>query len=243
MTIPKHSGGGMFFMPELKLRQILLEGLVDLAGDNERMNILFSRVDDLLQGTQDSWVSELKDAFTAMVLRREGRISVTIGYPMDHTFLPCFSIIEQSGSEKPSEATMADLWAADTEQEGTLNEQNAAGNLVEYPRLVRTETLGTPWSTTLQVGSWATSGEASVVLHAVARSILDKDKGRLLPAGVTDVTLSTPGGIVPDNERYPLVGYVPLLQVAIDWTCIQQIRKGPRPGRLASLTTIPSSGV
>lgn len=241
MTLPKQSGGGMFFMPELLLRQVLIQGLIDLAGDDERMSILFRRVDDLLQGTQEEWVDELKAYFRDSVTRAEGRMSVLVGYPMDHTFIPCFSLVEMSGGEKDGEALVGDRWDVATEQEGVVNEPNLARDLTEYPRLVRTETVATPWTSTIQVGAWATSPEGSTVLSAVARSILIRDKSRLMSAGVTNISLSTPGGFTPDNERYPLIGYVPIVQVAMDWQCVDQIRSGPRPGRVSSISSIPGN--
>jgi hypothetical protein len=241
MTLPKQSGGGMFFMPELLLRQVLLQGLVDLAGDDERMSVLFGRVDDLLQGTQDGWVDELKSYFRDAVTRTEGRMAVMVGYPMDHTFTPCFSIVEMSGGENDGEALVGDRWDTATEQEGVVNERDMTGTITEYPRLVRTEVIATPWKTTIQVGAWATSPEGSTVLAAVARSILIRDKSRLMRAGVTNISLSTPGGFTPDNERYPMIGYVPIVQVAMDWQCVDQVRSGPRPGRIASISTTPGN--
>lgn len=241
MSATIHQGGGMFFMSELQLRRILVEGLVDLAGDEERMDTLFARVDDLLGGTQDDWVGEMKDAFRAMATSTT-RIRVLVGYPPDHTFLPCYSIVESNGAEQPQNAIHGDVWARTVEQEGVVNEKDATtGDITEYPRLVQTTTLSMSWSSTVQIGSWAISPEGSVVLQAVARSILDKDKGCLHKAGVHNITLSTPGGFQPDPNRYPLVGYVPLISVAMDWSCIQQTRQGPQPGRIASITTTPGN--
>jgi hypothetical protein len=240
MTLPKHYGGGMFFVPELQLRKVLIDGLVDLAGDDERMDILFGRVDDLLGGTQDDWVSEMKDAFRAMATTTT-RLRVLVGYPPDHAFLPCYSIVESNGSEQSQGTTHADIWKLDVEKEGVVNEKDLTGEITEYPRLVQTTTIATPWSSTVQIGSWAISPEGSVVLQAVARAILDKDKGRLHKAGVHNIALSTPGGFQPDPNRYPTVGYVPIISVALDWSCIQQTRQGPKPGRIASITTTPGN--
>lgn len=236
MTARRH-GGGMFFSPELQIRKILIEGLIDLAGDNDRMDVLFSRVDDLLGGTQEDWVDEMKAAFSAMATGRD-RMRVLIGYPPDHAFLPCFSVLEAGGSEQPQNATHGDIWERVAEKEGVILERGASGDATEYPRLIETETLGTAWSTTVQIGSWAISPEGSAVLQAVARAILDKDKGRLHVAGVHNVTLSTPGGFQPDPNRYPLVGYVPIISAALDWTCVQITKHGPQPGRVATITTV-----
>jgi hypothetical protein len=95
-------------------------------------------------------------------------------------------------------------------------------------RVHRITTTGTGWNGSVQVGCWAASPEAALLLQAAVRWAIFRRKGDLAKAGVHDITLSE-GGVVPDERLEPRVGYVPMITVAMDWTYRQTRRSGPVP--------------
>jgi len=212
MTEPiKHRGSGQTITPELLVRQVLLEGLVELAGDRFRQDELFARVDDMLQGTQDAWAKEMRAALLRMAQPgRKGGISVAVGYPQDEALLPYVSIIGDAGSEEGNQASMGDVLGRHFDQDtGTLY-----------------TVIGTEWSSTIQIGSWATVGEESTLLHQLVKHVAFRAKGSLIAAGVRDVSLSE-SGFAPGEVYYPRVMWVPMLRLTLEWTYRQTRRKRP----------------
>lgn len=212
-TPPRHLGSGHTLVPELLVRQVLLEGLVELAGDRFRQDEIFGRVDDMLQGTQDDWNQEMRTALLQMVRPGAlGGIRVAVGYPHAEARLPHVSIVTEAGSEEGGQATMGDVLHR------TFDEDTGTQHLVK----------GTEWSSVVQIGSWATSGEASTLLAQMVRNVVFEKKGSLIAAGVRELTLSETG-FQPGDEHWPRVMWVPMLRVNMEWTFRQTMRRRPVP--------------
>lgn len=222
----------MLEAPELLLRQVLLEGLVELAGDLPRLDELFARVDDLRQGSQDEWVQDFKDEFRRMAkLHADGGISVGVGYPMDDAHYPYVSIVTDSAAESPGGASMGDVLgrAYDVTSTPTADDFNSTVS-------TRYTTIGADYTTSLQVGCWALAAEQSILLQTVVRHLVFRHKGRLASAGVRDVTLSE-SGFQPDPSVYPRTGYVPVIRCSMEWTLRQtrRTRRVPTRARVSAI--------
>ena len=215
MSATHPRGAGHNLVVPLAVRQVLIEGLAELAGDEARISELFGRVDDLLQGSQDDYVRELREQLTARVRAGQGKagIRVRVGYPpADAAVLPWLSIITDTGSENTAGAVAGDLeregW------EGTGTPDALAPN--DY-QLVEHSVLGLDWTTNLQVGCWATAGEEAEMLRAVALNILQVGSGRLHRAGAREVTYSE-SGFQPAEQYQPRTMYVPVIRATVSWT-------------------------
>lgn len=230
-------GSGMLETPELLLRQVLLEGLVELAGDEPRLDELFARVDDLRQGTQDDWVDDFKAGVRRMAqLHAPGGIMVGVGYPMDDARYPYVSILTDSAGESAGGATLGDILGQTFVVQST---PTAADFNSTVSRKITT--IGTDYSTSLQVGCWALAAEESTLLLTVVRHLLLRHKDRMKAAGVRDITMSE-SGFQPSPDMYPRTGYVPIVRVSLEWTLRQTIhhRRVPTRARLrvVSITNV-----
>lgn len=223
----KHAGAGMGETPELLVRQVLLEGFVELAGDAVRIDELFARVDDLLQGTAEEW----RDDFRTMLRRMaqvgdDGGIRIGVGYPAEHIRLPYVSVVPESGSENAGGASMGDLIQRTYEQSGTPSATDPSAS-----RTTRHSVYGVDWTTNVQVGSWALAPEEATVLHTVIRHLLFRHKGRLTTAGVRELSFSE-SGFQPDPTYYPRTLFVPTIRCGMDWTFRNTRRTKPVPTRV-----------
>ncbi len=227
MSAPRAFGSGMSLAPELLLRQVLMEGLVELAGSPSRLAELFGRTDDMRHGSQEQWTRDMQDAAQGLVAI-EGGVPVLIGYPAGNARLPVVSIVLESGREDTSGATVGDIAGTALE---TIGDPSAP------TRYDLQQRLAVPWDTALQLGCWATGPEESVLLGAVVKSIVFRDKGRLMEAGVLDVGLSETG-MQPDPQLYPRIGYVPIIRASLSWTW-RQTRK--TTGAPVTYTLLPAT--
>jgi len=228
VSVLRPAGAGMTFVPELQVRQLLIEGMVELAGDRHRMDEMFGRVDALLQGTQNEWADEARAVFLELAKPgHRGGARVLVGYPPQEARLPALSIVEEGGAEDESQATFGDIMARQIETLGQ-SEENEDGEEVGNQRLHEHIHIGCEWTSTLQLSTWATTPEVSVILHAVVKHLMLRLKGRLFRAGVQSVSLSD-SGFQPNPDLYPRTGYVPVVRCTMHWTSRQTRRKGPRP--------------
>ncbi len=228
-----HRGSGMLETPELLLRQVLLEGMVELAGDDVRLDELFARVDDLRQGTQEDWADDFKAALRRMArLHDVGGVSVGVGYPMDDAHYPYVSIVTDSAGESPGGASMGDVLGRTYSVVGTPTADDADSTVS-----TRHTVLGVDYTTSIQIGCWALAPEESTLLLTVVRHLLFRHKGRLVASGVRDITLSE-SGFQPDPQMYPRTGYVPVIRCSLEWTLRQtrRTRRVPTRVRIASVS-------
>lgn len=224
VTIPQ--GSGMLEAPELLLRQVLLEGLVELAGDAARQDELFARVDALSQGSQDEWAEDFKAELRRMArIGGDGGIAVGVGYPMDDAHYPYVSIVTDSSAESAAGASMGDVLGRTHDVIGTPSADPLTSVTTRY------ETIGVDYTTTVQVGCWALAAEQSILLLTVVRHLLFRHKGRLTVAGVRDVSLSE-SGFQPNPQDYPRTGYVPVVRCSMEWTYRQNRVTRPVPTRV-----------
>lgn len=223
-----HRGAGTLESAELLVRQVLLEGLVELAGDDVRMSELFERADDLDQGSQTMWTADLKAAVRRMVTSApvQGGVLIGVGYPNNAAVLPFVSIIAESAAEDAGGATMGDILHRFYETVGTPSATDPSAS-----RSVRHLVTGVDYTTAVQVGTWTTAPEDSLALHAVVRHLLFRHKGRMVRGGVRELSFSE-NGFAPSSELYPYTGYVPVLRCTIEWTLRQTRRTSPVPTRV-----------
>jgi hypothetical protein len=216
----RHVGSGMHIVPELAIRQVLLEGLVELAGDSFAQEELFGRADDLPMGTQEDWLTEMRAALVRMTsITAPDGIKVGVGYPSMEARFPYVSIVIEEGHEDESQATTGDSLGGDSRVVGTFDADAPESFQVEDRQVI-----GTEWDTTLQVGSWTEVPEESALLHAMVKAVVFKHKGRLYNAGVREVMLSETG-FSPDERFIQRTGYVPVLRVSMRWTWRQTRRE------------------
>lgn len=237
MTQPlRPLGAGAAFAPEALVRQVLLEGLVLLANDEHRLSELFTRVDTLLQGTQEAWQEDHRAVIRQMLdLGQAGGLRVKIGYPQNIPELPCISIIEESASENTSMAVLGDIQDVQYERTGTV----VADPALDDSKVTRHTILGSEWTNNLQLGCWATNGERSVALKEAVHNVMMHDKNRLYAAGIYNVSLSE-GGTTVSREVMPRVAYLPFVRVSMDWTRRQTRKDSPVPTR--ALINTPTFG-
>lgn len=221
MTAPAiHAGTGFLHAPELLVRQVLLEGLQELAGDTYRMNELFARADSLAQGTQEDWIEDAKHVVSTLATPGAGGWHVGVGYPPDTMELPFVSVVLDSAAEQPGGATAGDILHTAYERTG---EGDSAVS-------TRHDVKGVDYSSNIQVGCWCTSPEAASILLSTVRHLLFRHKGRLAAAGIRDISTSE-SGFAPDPAMYPRTGYVPIVKLSMDWTLRQTVRTSPVPTR------------
>jgi len=215
-----HLGAGMSVVPELLVREVLLAGLVEVAGDTTRINEIVGRFDIDPRGGDRvrRWSEELRAAIRTL----PARVRCAVGYPEDRAQAPYLSVVLEGGSEDSRGAVAGDVLGYHYYPRGD--------GRAEYQKVI-----GIDETSTVQVGAWATAPEESLLLLEVARNVLFRDKGRLYDAGVHEVAFSH-GGDEPNPERFPWTGYVPVLRCTMTWTRRQTRRVGLVPTQ-ASWTT------
>jgi hypothetical protein len=234
VTAPaKHQGSGSSPVPELLVRQVLREGFVEAVEDDLLLTEVFTRQDDLLQGSQDSWLDDMKASFRRMVL--EDVIGIHVGYPDDVARLPYVSIVLEGGLEDEGAAVLGDVLGVDYEAIGTGTDEDGE---TTYPvdddgvptyRSYQHTVVGCEETTTLQIGTWTLAPEDSLLLHAMVRAVLFRHKRRLEGAGINELTFSD-SGFQPGQPPWEgHVGYVPLVRCTMRWTRRQTLRQGPVP--------------
>lgn len=236
IEIQKHVGAGMLETPELLLRQVLMEGLRELAGDRARQDELFLRVDSLRQGTQEEWAEDMRDLLARLVrFHEEGGLQVSVGYPMDDATYPYVSLVTEGASESPGGAVMGDVLGRTYRVIGTATADDWDSSSTERHKIV-----GVDYTTNLQVGCWALASEESMLVLALVRHLLFRHKGRLFEAGVRELTFSE-SGFQPSPDLYPRTGYVPVVRCTLEWTLRQTRRTRPVPTRVRMRTGTYSS--
>jgi len=215
---PLGSGGPLNV--NLLLRQVILEGLAELARDDFRMRELYQRLDDLYAGSQDVWVEETKAELQRVLnLGQPGAVHVATGYPQTAMALPWVSIIQESGNEDEGQACMGNLLRTASEQIGTPTEDDW-----ESARTIEHRQIGVEWNARVQVGTWTLAPESSLLLHEAVKAAIFLERGRVREAGVLNLSMSE-GGMTPEgHELYPRVGYVPICSVSMQWTWRQTKR-------------------
>lgn len=234
----------MGIVAELLVRSILITGLQELADDEVRFREIVARLDDLPQGSDVSWADDLWVAFRRIMKPDEpDAVNFKMGYPLEEGELPCVSIIKEAGAEDTGGAAAGDQLDVGYAQTGTYTYtsqsgaevstyENAEGVRVPVPRVEERTVVGTGFTTTVQVGSWTTSVELSLLLDACVHHVLFRDKGRLFAAGVQDVAFSEGGTPTEATMQAALrVGYVPMQRVTLEWVRRQTIR-APAPNRV-----------
>ena len=227
MTVPmRPHGAGMMIVPELLVREVLMEAMTELAGDRFRQDELFARKDTGLRtGTSGVWLSEMRDIFSGMLNEESRGVGVGVGYPTEDAHLPYLSVIASGGGEDDSTATMGNVLARQGEAMGDLTK--ATGRVREHVA------IGIDWRTNIQIGSWTTAPELSTVLHAVVKHLMFRHKGRMLVAGVTDLVLSD-SGFEPNAQLHPRTGWVPVVSVRLSHTMVQTRRTDPVPTKITA---------
>jgi hypothetical protein len=209
-----------------------MEELLVLAGDEPRLDELFARSDNLLQGSQDarpkshrvSYVDELKTHLKILV--QAGDVPVRLSHPQADARLPWISVMPERGGEDPGGAVAGQLLDQKLEAIGPLptsEEYIETGGQVAR-RLIRHRIEGTEWNTTVSVGCWATSGEEAELLASVVRHLVFRVQGQLADAGVYDIALSE-SGFEPDTRMHPRTMWVPTVQCRIRWQFKQTRRQ------------------
>lgn len=238
---PAPHASGMGIAPELLVRELIAIGLHELAGDEVRLREVVARVDAELQlGSTSRWADDLVVAYRHLLdSASPDYLQLRMGWPVDNAHLPCVSIIKEASSEDQGGAVVGDILDYKVRQEGTYTYLQPDGvTVAEAPRTVEHVLIGTAYSSTVQIGSWTTSPELSILLDAAVWNVLFRDKGRLLVAGVTDVAFSEGGMPTDPTTQLDLrVGYVPLQRVTLDWIR-GQTRRRPIPNRIRFLPGI-----
>lgn len=225
--VNRHHGAGMLEAAEFLLRQVLVEGLVELAGDRVRLRELVARSDTLRQGSQVEWVDDHLALVDELVqIGAPGGLTIGVGYPPDDAHLPYVGIVKASASEQPGGASCGDVIgiAFDLQSTPTAADFNSTVS-------TRVTTIGVDVTTSLQVSTWATTPDASMLISAIVRHLVFRHKGRLEGAGVHEVTTSE-SGFEPSPQLYPRTGYVPVLNVSLEWTYRQARRTRRVPTRV-----------
>lgn len=239
MTAPTiQAGAGTGFVPELLVREVLIEGLALLVSDEYRLDELVRRVDSLVGNTSDDWQRELRLELQRLILESDHGLPVIIGHPDDDSHLPAISVVLATTSGNDSEARAADIVDVQYERVGSDDTFGGVGGTVRTDGtgvVYRHDVLGEGQTTQLQVGTWAVAPEQALVINAAVYAVLLEGKGRLAAAGVHDVSFSETG-YQPDPQLYPRTAYVPILTVTLQWTRRQTRRTGPVPNRATLLT-------
>ena len=203
-------GSSLHNSPELLVRQILMEGLPELAGDRPRVAQLFKREDRLRQGSQAQFEKDAAKVLQSLCSAEAGGWHVGEGYPPDHINLPWISVVPDSSSEQTSSATMGDVLQQKYERidEGQPTERH-----------IRHLVQGAEQSTSIQVGCWSNSPEGAAILWVIVKHLLFFEKGRLSKVGIMDIS-SSESGFAPDDDMQKRTGtgYVPLIKLSVDWT-------------------------
>lgn len=227
MTAPAgHRGQGNSLADEFLIRQVLLEGFPELAGDDFRLEELFRRLDDLRHGTQDQWTADMVETLKGYASGDMGRIEVILGYPEEVLDAPVVAVLLESGAESQAGATAGDRLGDHFERRGT----EVAGDPASSHGVIRHRVIGTAWTRNVQVSTWAPAPELSLLVHAAVVNILFRDKAALLRGGVLDVSFSETG-FEPDPARYPNVRFCPVLRCTMDGQLRQTRRQQPVPVR------------
>lgn len=212
--------------PELLIREVLLEGLSVLVADSARLAELYERFDGVSGGSQATTPA----AFAARLRQlcawgSADELTVRMGYPSEHARMPAVSLVYDGGGENPGSAVFGDVF---TRQHVLVG----ADNTGDWSTQTCTQTVVKviEYSSRIQIGTWATGPEESILVHEAVRNVLFTDKQYLADRGIRDASLSE-GGIVPDRRMYPRVAYVPMLSVQLTWD-LRHTRRRRVPSRV-----------
>ena len=242
----QHRQSGMNAVSEMDLRALLIQGLHELAQDDEAIAECVGRADDLLEGTQGSWVDELTRVAHALLdPRSDMYITTKVGYPTATAHLPCIGIINDQSGEDTSGAVLGDILSRTYRSEGVAPDRTRGavfinGRRYRLPnpdglpvfaeqdpprRTYEAVQRGVDWRSVLEVSCWTAAPETSLLVQAMARWALFRRKGDLSRSGVYEVGFDE-AGVQPDPAMEPRVGYVPVIRCTLSWTYGQTTRKG-----------------
>lgn len=214
------------------MRQVLLEGLVLLAGDTPAMDELFDRVDTLYGSTALVWADDMRRMLKALLLDNPtaGGLRVGIGEPTTEAVLPFISIVPDGGHENEDESNAGQLLSTSRKVVGVPNPDDPTASTLS---VVRTEGVG--WVSEVVIGSWSRSVEQALLMHAVVRHVLFLGRGQLQTGGVHQCLFSD-SGFTPSKKIFPEPGYVPTLRVSLSWTLRASRFISPVPSTVTSNT-------
>lgn len=224
-------GAGMGIVPVFAIREALINGIAVLASDQNAIEEMVNRDDNLRYSQTDRWKTELSKAVRDLADPTSPRYAEPIlAYPapLETAKLPAISVIESSGGENPGET-----------YHGDLLRESYAFPVGPDQELIATSEKGAGYSSTVQIGAWATAAETGMLLHAMTKWAIYQQKDRLYERGVHDLSVRT-SGVEIDPRLAPRVAYVPMLSVTMSWT-LRQSHRRKVPNRVRFLTPTMSN--
>ena len=195
------------------VQQVLVEGLVSLAGDEYRMRSIFRRPDTLPRGLNNKAEDAVNDMLDIV------RNAAHVGTHRDGTGLSFSVNFPASGEQWPS-PLLTVTWASGSEDAGSAYAGDVVGTRdvvhgsdLNTCKVYREISRGCLKRQSILLSIYSLRPEEARVLHMAFSHIVQRDKWRLMVGGVKDVTISEMGR-EPD-ETAPHVQMLPMLTLNI----------------------------
>jgi len=197
------------------VRQVVIEGLLILAGDKDRLRQLFVRHDTLVSDAE-----QYTDESADIVRGLAPRVNVYILHPEVQRQMP-FVGIQMSGSSSGEETFSADI----------VDEVDKVIGSKVYCERIR----GGYRDRSLRASVAASTWDATRCLHAAVAHVLDTYKWRLAEVGATGVSVtdSPPEVELPESAEDAVGRWSEgVVEVRYAWLMRTSHLLGPRPKRV-----------
>lgn len=226
---------GTLARPLFRLRQVVHEGLISLARDDEQLERLVARADDAPQGSHEVWETDALKQIRAALFDTRAPLRVELAYPVRNARLPAIAIQVVGGRMDAEAQTLNARW---TRRSIATSTTDADGNAVA--RLYEEQAF--PWVSTVQLSTWSPAPEQAMLLHDLAIATLLVFQGQLRTAGVSELgDLSELSPMKPAWDSAPDVPMVPIVQFSMRWRRHVARAVQPVPSAVTSLGTTPQS--
>lgn len=215
------------------LRQIVLEGFVQLAADDDLLLFLLRRTDATRHGAAAEWPSTMAGRIRKAVLGNQERLDVIYDYPRSLASFPVISLI----MDQDSQDTGADRLGQGEEETRTHRRGTLGVGAAEIARMAAYTPFVRPWRGQVQVGCWWDPDESARVLYALTQWVLLQWHGYAQGSGIRELSIGTGGGFVVPQESQPTFRGLTFM-ANLRWDRVGLARRAPVP-TTASIRTSP----
>lgn len=231
------AGRATFHRPFLLLKQVLEEGLIELAAQRWLLEHLLERVDvPQRPGEAERWTRDRAQEVMALVQRTDQPLVFDTAYPDSAVHLPRVVLLPSGGGRDDSALEGPFLAPISLPQAGPEDPTTGAKSVrVIEPRLI-------PWTTQVQISTWIPSTELALVVHDLLIAVVSANEARLTEAGVREISMLRERELMQpawEREQAPVV---PSFELTLRWERIVPRSLYPVPTQVRrSGTTIITS--
>lgn len=219
------------------IRQIVLEGFLQLVADEELLRFLLRRTDGTRHGAAEEWPAQMARRIRDAVIGRTNRLDVLLDYPRTVASFPVITLILGEDSEDVGANRVGH-----GEEETVSHRRGSLGvGAAEVARVASYRPFVRPWRGSIQVGCWWDPDESTRVLYALTQWVLLQWHSYAEKSGIKELSIASGGGFVAPVESQPSFRGL-TFTANVRWHRVGLSRRAPVPTTASIRTDVCTEG-